>query len=89
MAQKFEIEYIDNTTEEIAITIFDSVQAEKYLRAHGLGTIQESSVQASAFMIYSNLRRNNRTEGKDFETWLQNVTNINLINGDDADNPLA
>lgn len=82
MAQQFEITYLDKTTATVEVTLFDTVQAEKYLRAHDMGTLQDSPIRAMSYMCYMNLRRNNKVEGQDFETWLQTVQDVQVISED-------
>lgn len=91
MANSFEITYTDGTNVTTDTTLFDNVQAEKYLQKNHLGNAQEASFTFTSYVIYVALRRQGLTDGKMFEEWTQTVAELQQVtpDNDEATDPLA
>jgi hypothetical protein len=79
MNTHIELTYTDGRTETTKATLFESMQAERYAKANGWGTPDDSPIEYGAYAAYASLRKAGKIQpGQSFDQWAQTVEAINF-----------
>ncbi|WEV47011.1 hypothetical protein OZX62_01555 [Bifidobacterium sp. ESL0690] len=86
MSKHTELTYTDGRTETCKSTLFESMQAERYAKANGWGTPDDSPISFMAYASYAALRKAGKIQpGQTFEQWAQTVATINYNAEDESE----
>lgn len=90
MNENTRITYADGRVEDVTVTMFHRVAAEKYAKSHGWGTAMECAIGMNAYAAYFRCRQIGGTTDN-FDTWLADVVSVTDIPTpvDDDAAPLA
>jgi hypothetical protein len=88
MSNQLTISYSDGTTATCSPTLFDTMKAERYGAANGLGNMTVAPIENMAYSAYAALRRTGQlTAGQTFDAWAQTVAAITA--GDQLTEPVS